>query len=164
MLFRTVHGGAAPLAVIAVTRCLAAGCGGTETSTSALSAATDARPDWADRANAICVHALPDAGHEMVRHLDSRHVKQHGMSIVDAGSKLDALGAPTGADADSYAKMIAMYKQSAIVHGLVLRELDKGNGGNAAMEYSYALALADKADGLAGGFGAVSCNRFGMDS
>ncbi len=85
------------------------------------------------------------------------------MAIVDAGSKLDALGAPAGGDAAAYAHMIELYKRSAVYHGLALRDLAKGRAGNAAGEYAVALDLADKADRLAVGYGAASCNRFGME-
>jgi len=118
--------------------------------------------DWAQRASTICENALPDDSHQLVNHFDARHIKRHGMAIVDAGSKLDALGAPPGGDAGAYGRMIELYKRSVIYHGLALRDLAKGNDGNAAAEYAIGLDLANKADGLAMGFGAESCDRFGM--
>jgi hypothetical protein len=130
----------------------------------ALSASSpgSANSDWAQRASTICENALPDDSHQLVNHFDARHIKRHGMAIVDAGSKLDALGAPPGGDAGAYGRMIELYKRSVIYHGLALRDLAKGNDGNAAAEYAIGLDLANKADGLAMGFGAESCDRFGM--
>ena len=120
-------------------------------------------PAWVHRAKGICETALADDRHELVNHLDVKHVKQHGMSVVAAGSQLDALGPPAGTDAWSYARMIGLYKKSAIYHALALRGFDSGDNGNAALAYSLALHLADQADTLAVGFGAAACDRFGMD-
>ena len=119
---------------------------------------------WADRANSICRAALPDSSHELVNHLDAAHIRQHGMAIVAAGSRLDALGAPSGANAASYARMIDLYRRSAVDHGLAIREIRTGNDGNAAAYYSIGLALADKADAIVAGLGATDCTRFGMSS
>ena len=58
--------------------------------------------------------------------------------------------------------MLELYTRSAIYHGLALRDLAKGNDGNAAAEYAIGLDLANETDGLAMGFGAESCDRFGM--
>lgn len=148
---------------------LAAGCGSAgatasavqTTSTTAGSSAS--APEWADRANGICETALADDRHELVDHLDLKHVREHGMSVVRAGAQLDALGAPAGADATSYARMVDLYKKSAIYHAVALRAFDSGDDGNAALAYSLALHFADQADTLAVGFGAAECNRFGMD-
>lgn len=163
----------ATAALVAVACALAVGCGGTGQATPASATKTgdlavvssDSRSSgWAKRASIICENALADDTHELVNHLDARHIKQHGMAIVDAGSKLDALGVPAGGDANAYAQMIELYKKSVIYHGLALRDLAKGNDGNAAAEYAIGLDLADKADRLAISFGAESCNRFGMES
>ncbi|HEX3330771.1 MAG TPA: hypothetical protein VHS27_12680 [Gaiellales bacterium] len=120
--------------------------------------------DWAQRASTICEHALPDDSHQLVNHFDPRHIRRHGEAIIDAGSKLDALGVPAGGDAGAYGRMIELYKKSVIYHGLALRDLARGNDGNAAAEYAIGLDLANKADALAMGFGAKSCDRFGMGS
>jgi hypothetical protein len=117
---------------------------------------------WADKANAICRRALPDGSHVLVDELDAPHVKQHGFAIIAAGSQLETLGPPPGADSDQYAKMIALYRKSAIYHALVVRQLDKGDAGNAAFLYGAALGMADKADGIATDLGATDCARFGM--
>src|SRR6185437_11435293 len=159
-------------ALVALTCAFATGCGGagqapsasTHTTDTVSASSTDSGSSgWARRASTICTEALADDSHELVNHLDARHIKQHGMAIVAAGSKLDALGAPAGADPGAYAHMIELYKKSAVYHGLALRELAQGNDGNAAAEYAVGLDLADKADRLAVGFGAGSCNRFGMN-
>lgn len=161
----------ATAALAALACALAAGCGRTGQATPASARTTAAASasssgsgssGWAQRASTICEHALADDSHELVNHFDARHIKQHGMAIVDAGSRLDALGAPAGGDAGTYARMIELYKKSAIYHGLALRELAEGNAGNAAAEYAIGLDLADKADRLAIGFGAESCNGSGM--
>jgi hypothetical protein len=155
-------------AVIALTL-VAAGCGGAGDTASAVQPASTtagssvSAPEWAGRANGICETALADDRHELVNHLDAKHVKEHGMSVVAAGSQLDALGPPAGGEAKSYARMVDLYKKSAIYHGLALRAFDSGDDGNAALAYSLALKLADQADTLAVGFGAAECNRFGMD-
>lgn len=163
----------AAASLVAVACTFAAGCGGTRQASPASAATTadvkasssgSGSSSWADRAATICENALADDTHELVNHFDAHHIRQHGMAIVDAGSKLDALGVPAGGDTDAYARMIQLYKKSAIYHGLALRELAKGNAGNAAGEYAIALNLADKADRIAVGFGAASCNRFGMES
>ena len=70
------------------------------TSTTAGSSAS--APEWADRANGLCETALADDRHELVDHLDLKHVREHGMSVVRAGAQLDALGAPAGAEPKSY--------------------------------------------------------------
>lgn len=150
-LLGTACGGAAQ----AGTGDRAAGSGGSSTTTTS-------RAQWARQADQICTKALPDDGHEMVNHLDEAHIKRHGMAIVMAGSALEALGPPAGADTGTYKHMLALYKSSAIRDGLALGELGDGNDGNAAMQYSLALAQADQADRLAVGFGASSCARFGM--
>jgi hypothetical protein len=148
---------------------LAAGCGSAGSGASAVQPASTtagssvSAPEWADRANGICETALADDRHELVDHLDAKHVKEHGMSVVTAGSQLDALGPPAGADAKSYARMVDLYKKSAIYHALALRAFEGGDVGNAALAYSLALHVADQADTLAAGFGAAECNRFGMD-
>ena len=146
-----------------------AGCGGGSSASTAPSrdsshATSEPAPEWADRANAICRAALPDSSHELVNHLDAAHIRQHGMSIVVAGSRLDALGAPSAAAAKPYAGMIELYRRSAIDHALAVREIRKGNDGNAAAYYSMGLALADKADAIAARFGATDCSRFGMSA
>ncbi len=147
---------------------LAAGCGSAgDTASSVQPASTTAgasvsAPEWANRANSICETALAD-DHELVNHLDLKHVKEHGMAVVRAGAQLDALGPAAGADAKSYARMVDLYKKSAIYHALALRAFDGGDDGNAALVYSLALHFADQADTLAVGFGAAECNRFGMD-
>jgi hypothetical protein len=151
---------------------LAAGCGsagdtasaGLHPASTAAAGSSVSAPEWAHRANGICETALADDSHELVNHLDATHVKQHGMSIVMAGSQLDALGPPAGTDALSYARMVDLYKKSAIYHGIALRAFDSGENGNAALAYSLALHLADQADTLAVGFGAGECDRFGMDN
>jgi hypothetical protein len=150
---------------------LAAGCGSAGSTASAGSQSTSTTagssapaPDWSVRANDICDTALADDSHELVNHLDARHVKQHGMAVVSAGSRLDALGPPAGADARSYVRMVDLYKKSAIYHGLALRAFDSGDDGNAAIAYSLALHFADQADKLAVRFGAAECNRFGMEN
>jgi hypothetical protein len=159
-------------ALVALACALAAGCGGAGQATPAsaqnaagvpASSPGSGSSGWAKRASTICEHALADDSHELVKHFDARHIKQHGVAIVAAGSQLDALGAPAGADSGAYAHMIELYKKSAIYHGLALRELAQGNDGNAAAEYAIGLDLADKADRLAVGFGAGACNRFGMN-
>ena len=143
---------------VAGAACLAAcGCGG-----SAVSQSGHSTSDWVDRANQICRSALPDSSHELVNHFDVAHIKRHGMAVIEAGSNLDALGAPSAADLKSYAGMLDLYKRSAIDHGLAVREIEKGDAGNAAVYYSTGLDLADKADALAAGFGATDCTRFGM--
>jgi hypothetical protein len=63
----------------------------------------------------------------------------------------------------SYARMIELYKKSVIYHGFALRDVARGSDGTAAAEYAIGLALADKADRLAIGFGAKSCDRFGIE-
>jgi hypothetical protein len=136
----------------------ASGCGGP----AAGHTAGASRGDWAHHANAICRAALPDSTHELVRHLDAAHIERHGRSIVAAGSKLDALGAPPDADAKTYAHMIALYKRSVVDHGLAMQEIRKGNDGVAAEAYSIGLALADRADAIAARLGAGDCRRFGM--
>jgi len=146
-----------------------AGCGGGSSASTAPSrdsshARSEPAPAWADRANAICRAALPDSSHELVNHLDAAHIRQHGMSIVVAGSRLDALGAPSAAAAKPYAGMIELYRRSAIDHALAVREIRKGNDGNAAAYYSMGLTLADKADAIAARFGATDCSRFGMSA
>jgi hypothetical protein len=162
----------AAIAFMALAGILAAGCGANGKASSASTARTadvvatssaSSPSQWADHASAICENALSDDSHELVNHLDARHIKQHGMAIVAAGSRLDALGVPSGGDAHAYAHMIQLYKKSAIYHGLALRDLGQGNDGNAAAHYAIALGLADTADGLAVGFGAASCDRFGME-
>jgi hypothetical protein len=157
-------------AVLALTW-LAAGCGSAgDTASAGLHPASTAAgssvsgPEWAHRANGVCEAALADDSHELVDHLDVTHVKQHGMSIVTAGSQLDALGPPAVTDSRSYARMVDLYKKSAIYHGIALRAFESGDNGNAALAYSLALHLADRADTLAVGFGAASCDRFGMDN
>lgn len=60
--------------------------------------------------------------------------------------------------------MIDLYKRSAIDHGLAIREIRKGNDGNAAAYYSIGLALADRADAIVAGLGATDCTRFGMSA
>ena len=159
------------LALLAAGASLAAGCGGKGTaapgsgaaaSTPASSQGGDAAA-WADRANAICTAALPDRSHALVAHFDTRHIRRHGMTIVVAGSQLDELGPPADADAHAYARMIELYKRSAIYHGLALRDLAEGNDGNAVGEYSIGLDMADRADRMAVGFGATACNRFGLE-
>ena len=60
--------------------------------------------------------------------------------------------------------MLDLYKRSAIDHGLAVREIEKGDAGNAAVYYSIGLRLADKADAIAAGFGATDCTRFGLGS
>ena len=148
---------------------VAAGCGGAGDTASAVQQASTtvgssaSAPEWVDRANGICETALADDHHELVNQLDVKHVKEHGMSVVRAGSQLDALGPPAGADAKSYARMVDLYKKSAIYHALALRAFDDDDDGNAALAYSLALQLADQADTLAVGFGAAECDRFGMD-
>jgi hypothetical protein len=117
---------------------------------------------WADKANAICRRALPDGSHVLIDKLDAPHVKRHGFAIIAAGSQLETLGPPTGADPDRYANMIALYRKSAIYHALAVRQLDKGAAGNAAFLYGAALGMADKADGIATDLGATDCARFGM--
>jgi uncharacterized protein YceK len=117
---------------------------------------------WADKANAICRRALPDGSHVLIDKLDAPHVKRHGFAIIAAGSQLETLGPPPGADSDRYAKMIALYRKSAIYHALAVRQLDKGEPGNAAFLYGAALGMADKADGIATDLGATDCARFGM--
>lgn len=163
----------AAAALVALVCTVASGCGGTGQAAPAaahktddVSASSSRRGDaaWAERASAICENALADDNHELVDHLDARHIRRHGMAIVAAGSKLDALGAPAGGNAGAYARMIELYKKSAIYHGLALRELVRGNAGNAAAEYAIGLNFADRADRLAVGFGAGSCNRFGMNT
>jgi hypothetical protein len=155
-------------AVVALT-CSAAGCGSAGDTAEAVQPASTtggssaSAPEWADRANGICQSALADDRHELVNHLDVKHVKEHGMSVVAAGSQLDALGPPAGAEATSYARMVDLYKKSAIYHALALRAFDSGDDGNAALAYSLALKFADQADALAVGFGAAECTRFGMD-
>ncbi len=84
------------------------------------------------------------------------------MAIVLAGSQLDALGAPTGVDTDAYARMIALYKKSALYHAGAIRMLQQGQGGNAGLAYALALSYADRADRMAESFGAAQCDRFGM--
>ena len=98
----------------------------------------------------------------MVEHFDSRHIKRHGMAVVLAGSALDELGPPPGVDDADYQRMLDLYQESAIRHGLAVRELGDGNAGNAVGEYATGLGLADRADRLAVGFGASECARFGM--
>jgi hypothetical protein len=117
---------------------------------------------WADKANAICRRALPDGSHELINNLDAPHVKRHGFAIIAAGSQLETLGPAQEADSDRYAKMIALYRKSAIYHALVVRQLDKGAAGDAAFLYGAALGMADKADGIATDLGATDCGRFGM--
>ena len=155
MLFRGQRT-AITLAAVAAGCLVGSACGG------AARAGTTPPAKWARQANEICARALPDDSHEMVDHLDSAHIKLHGMAIVMAGSALDELGPPAGADETDYEHMLALYKSSAIRHALALHELDDGNDGNAAAQYSMALAQADQADRLAVGFGASSCARFGM--
>jgi hypothetical protein len=117
---------------------------------------------WASSANAICRQALPDGSHVLVDHLDPAHVRQHGFAIISAGMRLQKLGPPSGGDAAGYAKMIELYRKSAIYHALVVRQLKAGNAGNAAYVYGAALSLADRADTMATELGATDCNRFGM--
>jgi uncharacterized protein YceK len=117
---------------------------------------------WADKANAICRRALPDGSHVLIDNLDAPHVKRHGFAIIAAGSQLEKLGPPPGADSDRYAKMIALYRKSAIYHALAIRQIDKGAAGNAAFLYGAALGMADKADGIATDLGATDCARVGM--
>jgi hypothetical protein len=158
-------------ALVALGCTFAAGCGTAGQAAPASAHKSDAVPaassgsgtsGWAERASTICENALPDDTHELVNHFDARHIKQHGMAVIDAGSKLDALGVPAGGDPGTYARMIKLYKKSAVYHALALRDLAKGNDGTAAAEYAIGLDLANKADGLATGFGAKSCGRFGM--
>ena len=139
--------------VLCATALSASGCGDSN---------GHSRAEWTTRANAICRAALPDGTHELVRHLDAAHVRQHGMSVVAAGSKLDALGAPSDGDAHAYARMIALYRRSAVDHGLAIQELRKGNDGVAAEAYAIGLAFADRADAIAARLGAGDCRRFGM--
>jgi hypothetical protein len=110
-------------ALVALTCAFATGCGGagqapsasTHTTDTVSASSTDSGSSgWAKRASTICTEALADDSHELVNHLDARHIKQHGMAIVAAGSKLDALGAPAGADPGAYAHMIELYKKSAV--------------------------------------------------
>ena len=117
---------------------------------------------WAGKANAICRRALPDGSHVLINNLDAPHVKRHGFAIIAAGSQLETLGPPPGTDPDRYAKMIALYRKSAMYHALAIRQLDKGAAGNAAFLYGAALGMADKADGIATDLGATDCARFGM--
>jgi hypothetical protein len=153
---------------VAGAACLAAcGCGGSAASRSGHSSPASvttpqATSDWVDRANQICRSALPDSSHELVNHFDVAHIKHHGMAVIEAGSNLDALGAPSDTDLKSYADMLDLYRRSAIDHGLAVREIEKGDAGNAAVYYSIGLDLADKADAIAAGFGATDCTRFGM--
>jgi hypothetical protein len=163
----------ATAALVVLSCTFASGCGGTGQATPASAHRTDDVPAsssapaataWARRASRICQNALADGNHTLVDHFDARHVRQHGMAVVAAGSKLDALGAPAGGDSGAYAHMIELYRKSAIYHGLAVRELAKGNAGNAAAEYAIGLQFAHKADRLAVGFGAASCGRFGMNS
>ncbi len=157
-------------AVLALTW-LASGCGTAgDTASAGMHSVSTAEgssvsaPNWAHRASRICATALADDRHELVNHLDVTHVKRHGMSVVMAGAQLDALGPPAGTDAASYARMVGLYKKSAIYHAIALRAFDSGDNGNAALAYSLALHLADQADTLAVGFGAAECDRFGMDN
>ena len=146
---------------------LGAACGSTGSSaTSAPTAHTStvSTATWAHRANTICTSALSDDSHQLVGHLDVPHVKAHGMAIVLAGSQLDALGAPAGVDASAYARMLGMYKKSAIDHAIAIRMLQSGEGGNAGGAYAIALNLADRADRMAESFGAAQCDRFGMEN
>lgn len=117
---------------------------------------------WADEANAICRRALPDGSHVLIDNLDAPHVKRHGFAIVAAGSQLETLGPPPGTDPDRYAKMIALYRKSAMYHALAIRQLDKGADANAAFLYGAALGMADRADLIAADLGATDCARFGM--
>jgi hypothetical protein len=164
------HRTAITLAALAAGCLLGTACGGAaQAGTGDRAAGSDrsitstrSRAQWSRQANQICTRALPDDGHEMVNHLDEAHIKRHGMAIVMAGSALEALGPPAGADAGTYKHMLALYESSAVRHGLALRELGDGNDGNAAMQYSLALAQADQADRLAARFGASACARFGM--
>jgi hypothetical protein len=132
----------------------------TQASSSTTGAA--ATSDWVRQADAICSKALPDDSHSMVDHFDAAHVRRHGMAIVAAVSELDKLGPPPGADAADYQHMLTLYKTSAGRHALALQALAKGDYGVAAAQYSIGLYQADQADGLAVGFGASSCARFGM--
>jgi hypothetical protein len=158
------------LAAVAAGCLLGTACGGAAHAGSAgrsetvpsSSASSVTAANWTRQANEICTRALPDASHSMVEHFDSQHVKRHGMAIVLAGSALDELGPPPGVDDAGYQRMLDLYKQSAIRHGLALRDLSNGEAGNAAAEYSIGLDLADRADRLAVGFGASECARFGM--
>ena len=155
------------LALTAVVAMAACGCGSAASaapSRESSQATSGPASGWAHRANAICRAALPDSSHELVNHLDAAHIRQHGMSIVVAGSRLDTLGAPSDAAAKPYAGMIELYRRSAIDHALAVREIRKGNDGNAAAYYSMGLALADKADAIAARFGAADCSRFGMSA
>ena len=142
---------------------LGAACGSTSPTgapaarTSTISAAT-----WAHRADTICSGALADDSHQLVNHFDLPHIRAHGMAIVLAGSQLDALGAPAGVDTAAYARMIAMYKKSAVYHAGAIRMLQQGEGGNAGLAYALALNYADRADHMAESFGAAQCDRFGM--
>jgi hypothetical protein len=112
--------------------------------------------------DAICRQALPVGSHVLINELDAPHVKRHGFAIIAAGSQLETLGPPPGADSDRYARMIALYRKSAIYHALAVRQLDKGAAGDAAFLYGAALGMADKADGIATDLGATDCARFGM--
>jgi len=155
------------LALTAVVAMVGCGCGGPASaapSRESSQATSEPASEWVDRANAICRAALPDSSHELVSHLDAAHIRQHGMSIVVAGSRLNALGAPSAAAAKLYAGMIELYRRSAIDHALAVREIRKGNDGNAAAYYSMGLARADKADAIAARFGATDCSRFGMSA
>jgi hypothetical protein len=152
------------LAAVAAACLIGTACGGAAAAggRSTTPAGTAAPADWARQADAICRKALPDDSHAMVTHFDSAHIKRHGLAIVLAGSALDQLGPPRGADAGDYQHMLDLYRTSAVRHGLALRELRNGNDGNAVVEYSVGLGLADRADRLAVGFGASSCARFGI--
>lgn len=98
VLLKHRSGAVAVAGVVAVAAC---GCGGAAASQSqgASQATSQTRSAWADKANAICRSALPDGSHELVDHLDAAHIEQHGMAIVAAGSRLDALGGPRQARA-----------------------------------------------------------------
>jgi hypothetical protein len=120
-----------------------------------------AADEWASRADAICTAALSDEAHQLVGHLDAQHVRLHGRAIVAVGTGLQRLGAPAGAGA-AYPRLLKLYMRSAVYHVAALDALDKGEQGQAAEAYAIALSLADQADKLAAGLGAVGCSRFGM--
>jgi hypothetical protein len=150
------------LGALTVTGCGSAAATHADVPASAGGGSTSRPATWASRASAICRDALGDSSHELVNHLDEQHVRAHGMAVVRAGSALDHLGPPPGSSSATYTKMLGLYMRSALLHGEAAKSLHAHDDGNAALYYSLALNMADRADSLAMGFGASSCDRFGF--
>jgi hypothetical protein len=148
-----------------------AGCGGNAVTASG-SMSGPARPQssddasqrdhWSTQAGDLCQAALTDGAHQMVRRLDVSHIKAHGRAVLKVRAALRQLGPPSPADATAFDKALKLYQHSAAYHAAAVVEMMRHADGNAAMDYSQGLALADQADAVLVGFGASPCARFGM--